>query len=99
MKNVLKTIALLVLFLFYVQELSSQNNSLAADVPAIANTKIPFDFDWRFALNDHPGAERPGFDDSQWRLVDVPHDFSIEHPFDSAYVTGAGGGYTYSGIG
>ena len=29
----------------------------------------------------------------------MPHDFSIEHPFDSTYKTGGGGGYTYSGIG
>ncbi|MCU7552104.1 DUF4982 domain-containing protein [Chitinophagaceae bacterium LB-8] len=65
----------------------------------INNTRIPFDFDWKFALNDHPGAEQPGFNDSKWRLLDVPHDFSIEHPFDSSYKTGAGGGYTYSGIG
>lgn len=60
---------------------------------------IPFDFDWRFALSDHNGAERPEFDDSKWRLVDVPHDFSIEHAFDSANTTGPGGGYAYSGIG
>lgn len=63
------------------------------------DTKIPFDFDWKFALNEQPGAEQPGFDDSAWRMLDVPHDFSIEHPFDSAYTTGAGGGYAYSGIG
>ncbi len=66
---------------------------------SLDNVKIPFDFDWRFALDDHPGAEQPGFDDSEWRVLDVPHDFSIEHPFDSTYATGAGGGYTYSGIG
>lgn len=63
------------------------------------NAKIPFDFNWRFAPDDHPGAEQPGFDDSAWRVLDVPHDFSIEHPFDSTYTTGPGGGYTYSGIG
>ena len=62
-------------------------------------TNIPFDFDWRFALNDHPGAEQPAFDDSKWQLLDVPHDYSIGHPFDSSFKTGAGGGYTYSGIG
>jgi beta-galactosidase len=61
--------------------------------------RIAFDFNWRFALNDHPGAEQKAFDDSQWRLLDVPHDFSIEHPFDSSYKTGASGGYSYSGIG
>lgn len=64
-----------------------------------ATQKIPFDFDWKFALNDHPGAEQIAFDDSKWRVLDVPHDYSIEHPFDATYTTGAGGGYTYSGIG
>jgi beta-galactosidase len=63
------------------------------------NASIPFDVDWRFAENDQPGAGQPSFDDSKWRLLDVPHDFSIEHPFDSANATGPGGGYAYSGIG
>jgi beta-galactosidase len=63
------------------------------------NANISFDYNWRFAENDQPGAHEPGFDDSKWRLLDVPHDFSIEHPFDSANATGPGGGYTYSGIG
>ncbi|HTM93260.1 MAG TPA: glycoside hydrolase family 2 TIM barrel-domain containing protein [Flavisolibacter sp.] len=61
--------------------------------------RIAFDFDWKFALNDHSGAERPAFDDYKWRMLDVPHDYSIEHLFDSSYKTGASGGYTYSGIG
>ena len=34
--------------------------------------------DWRFLRADAPGAEAPGFDDSAWRLLDVPHDWSIE---------------------
>lgn len=37
-----------------------------------------FDSDWRFSRGDHPGAETPAFDDSQWRTLDVPHDWSIE---------------------
>lgn len=37
-----------------------------------------FDSDWRFVRADVPGAEAPGFDDSGWRLIDVPHDWSIE---------------------
>ncbi|WP_170164548.1 glycoside hydrolase family 2 TIM barrel-domain containing protein [Sinomicrobium pectinilyticum] len=81
------------LFLLFVV-LASCNKEQPDD-----NTKIPFDFDWKFAPEDHQGAEQPGFDDSGWRILDVPHDFSIEHPFDSAYATGPGGGYTYSGIG
>jgi beta-galactosidase len=37
-----------------------------------------FDSDWRFLRADAPGAEAPGFDDSAWRLLDLPHDWSIE---------------------
>ncbi|MBW8782520.1 MAG: DUF4982 domain-containing protein [Verrucomicrobia bacterium] len=39
---------------------------------------LSFDHDWRFLRADAPGAEAPAFDDSQWRLLDVPHDWSIE---------------------
>lgn len=37
-----------------------------------------FDQDWRFLRGDAPGAEHPVFDDSLWRILDVPHDWSIE---------------------
>ena len=35
---------------------------------------------WRFNRGETPGAESPGFDDSKWKLVDLPHDWSIEEP-------------------
>ena len=37
-----------------------------------------FDADWRFLRADAPGAENPAFDDSTWRVLDLPHDWSIE---------------------
>lgn len=37
-----------------------------------------FDDNWRFLRADAPGAEHPAFDDSGWRVLDVPHDWSIE---------------------
>jgi beta-galactosidase len=45
-----------------------------------------FDADWKFLRADAPGAERPDFDDSDWRALDVPHDWSIEDlpPADKA---------------
>ncbi|MGB8029911.1 MAG: glycoside hydrolase family 2 TIM barrel-domain containing protein [Terracidiphilus sp.] len=43
-----------------------------------ANRDRPFNTDWRFYRGDAPGAEQPGFDDSAWRTLDVPHDWSIE---------------------
>lgn len=38
----------------------------------------PFDADWRFFRGDVKGAEALGFDDSRWRKLDLPHDWSIE---------------------
>ncbi len=62
-------------------------------------TRTCIDFDWRFALGDYPEAIGPGFDDSAWRVLDVPHDWSIEatpHPDNPAR---AAGGFFPGGIG
>jgi len=37
-----------------------------------------FDSGWRFLRADAAGAEAAGFDDTQWRTLEVPHDWSIE---------------------
>ncbi len=67
--------------------------------PPLPDGRIPFDFQWKFSLGDYTDAEQPGFDDSDWRVVDVPHDFSIEQPFDSLNPSAQNGGYAYGGIG
>ncbi len=59
---------------------------------------LPFDQDWRFFKGDAAGAESPGFDDSAWRKLDVPHDWSIEGPFDANNKTGGAGGFLPSGV-
>ncbi len=38
----------------------------------------PFDVGWQFFRGEAPGAELPAFDDSGWRNLNVPHDWSIE---------------------
>ncbi|HXK09706.1 MAG TPA: glycoside hydrolase family 2 TIM barrel-domain containing protein [Vicinamibacteria bacterium] len=40
---------------------------------------VSFDDGWRFHLGDAPGADQAAFDDSSWRTVDLPHDWSIEN--------------------
>ena len=37
-----------------------------------------FDTGWRFTKGDPPGASEAAFDDTQWRTLDLPHDWSIE---------------------
>src|SRR6266850_4095741 len=57
-----------------------------------------FDADWRFLKGDAAGAESPDFNDSGWRKLDVPHDWSIEGPFDQKNPTGGAGGFLPSGV-
>ncbi len=35
---------------------------------------------WRFLQADAAGAEKPAFDDSAWKSVTLPHDWSIAGP-------------------
>jgi beta-galactosidase len=36
-----------------------------------------FNTEWRFIRDAPAGAEQPGYDDSRWMAVDLPHDWSI----------------------
>jgi beta-galactosidase len=64
-----------------------------------SRTILSFDTDWRFFKDDAVGAEKSVFDDSKWRELDVPHDWSIEGAYDKTNLTGRGGGYLPAGIG
>ncbi len=68
---------------------------------AFADVRIVPSFDpgWRFYKGDVQGAEKAVFDDSEWRTVDVPHDWSIEGPFAAKNPTGGAGGYLPAGVG
>jgi hypothetical protein len=58
-----------------------------------------FNFDWRFELGDETAFSDPEFDDSAWRQLRLPHDWSIEADFDesldgaTAYLPGGIGWY------
>jgi beta-galactosidase len=54
------------------------------------------DFGWRFGASASPMAMQPNFDDSGWRQVSIPHDWSIEGPFSPEYA--AGNGFAPGGI-
>lgn len=38
---------------------------------------------WKFIKDDVSDAYKKEFDDSNWRTVNVPHDYAVEGPFDS----------------
>ena len=59
---------------------------------------VSFNQDWRFRLGDVAGAQDAGFDDSQWRQLDLPHDWSIEGEFSEQNPAGTGGGALPGGL-
>ncbi|HQK70943.1 MAG TPA: glycoside hydrolase family 2 TIM barrel-domain containing protein [Bacteroidales bacterium] len=68
-------------------------------------TMILFDNEWFFHRGDVTGAEKPEFQDSGWKKVDLPHDWSIEDipgtdsPLDSTAIGGIDAGYFTGGTG
>jgi len=68
-------------------------------------TTLLFDFDWQFYRGDAEGAEDPLFDDTNWRSLNLPHDWSIEDipgiesPLDSTAIGGIDAGYFIGGTG
>jgi beta-galactosidase len=68
----------------------------AAGSPRVHET---LDFGWRFLQGDAPEATNAAFNDSGWRTVDVPHDWSIEGDFNRTNAMSAASGYLPAGIG
>ncbi len=66
---------------------------------AHARERQCFDKDWRFVLADSAQMSKTDYDDSRWRVLDVPHDWAIEGDFYAGNPSGAGGGALPGGIG
>lgn len=60
--------------------------------------RVSFNDGWKFELSDGDYSA-PGYDDSAWRELDLPHDWAIEGEFSAENPSGAGGGALPGGIG
>jgi beta-galactosidase len=58
-----------------------------------------FDVGWRFFAGDEERAKDSDFDDTKWRVLDLPHDWSIEGAFDKHHATGQQEGGLPAGVG
>jgi beta-galactosidase len=77
----------------------AQAQALLSPDSSATRTRESFDFGWKFLKADSPGAQRPQFADSSWRDLDLPHDWSIEGPFDEKAPSSGPGAYLPTGIG
>jgi beta-galactosidase len=72
---------------------------LTGTLGAAESETVDFDQGWRFTRGDTPAAQFPSFDDSRWSLVDLPHDWSIEGPYDRNNPAYSRGAWLPAGIG
>ena len=89
-----------------VKEKLILNLLLLLSFGAFAQSNISnFDNGWSFQLGAAQGAEQASFDDSKWRKIDLPHDWSIENlkgtasPFNMDAISQVSGGFTTGGTG
>jgi beta-galactosidase len=78
-----------ILFLFFF------SYTFGANTRKIEN----FNKSWKFNLGDVPNGHSTNFDDSHWRVLDLPHDWSIEGKFSKDCPATPGGGALPGGIG
>ncbi|MCE1155615.1 MAG: beta galactosidase jelly roll domain-containing protein, partial [Bacteroidales bacterium] len=67
--------------------------------PAQGRQVIGFNSGWKFLNQDVAPAFQPGYDDSRWRSLNLPHDWSIESDFSEHYPATPGGGALPGGVG
>ncbi|MCX7985879.1 MAG: DUF4982 domain-containing protein [Bacteroidales bacterium] len=72
--------------------------SAALMQPGIGSEKIKFTRDWKFYLGDTI-AYNPDFNDAKWRVLNLPHDWSIEGEFSPNHPATPGGGALPGGVG
>ncbi|WP_139958689.1 glycoside hydrolase family 2 TIM barrel-domain containing protein [Flavicella sediminum] len=61
--------------------------------------KLNFNENWKFALDIKADASKEKFNDTNWRVLDVPHDWTIEGVYDKNNPSGVFCGFLPGGIG
>jgi len=79
------------IFIFTISLINAQTNN--------PREIIPFDEGWHFWLGDNPDAKQSNFDDANWKILNVPHDWSIEGPVNPPPIGDKNSGYFIHGIG
>jgi beta-galactosidase len=75
--------------------------AITTTTPASQKPRViqQFTTGWRFLQADAAGAEKPGFDDSAWKSVTLPHDWSIAGPVKEDAPSKGAGAFMPTGIG
>ncbi len=80
------------------REESSDNAGTGEHTELVVDMHLDFNADWYFQLGEIPGFHVPEYDDSDWRVLDVPHDWSVEGQFAEENPSSVSGAYLPTGI-
>jgi len=58
-----------------------------------------FNAEWKFHLGDIAEAKSIDFNDANWKVLDVPHDWSVEEGYQKEGETASSTGFVIGGIG
>ncbi len=87
----------MVKLIFYILIASSFVSCSKNEQEPPASEKILFDFDWKFSKGAIENSEILDFDDTKWKNVNLPHDWSIEGPFSQENTSFSRGGWLPTG--
>jgi beta-galactosidase len=96
MCNTIKFYLLIIVLGLFINPVKSQVRSTG---------NILFDDNWKFQLGGSLGVQNPEYNDTFWRNIQLPHDWSIEDientrsPFDRFAIGQASTGFTRGGVG
>jgi beta-galactosidase len=91
----IKSYLKIVPFCFLIFVFLGQCSNASLKIRSVEN----FCKNWKFHLGDINNAEKYDFDDSNWHMLDLPHDWSIEGEFSEKNPATPGGGALPGGIG
>lgn len=77
-------VLLIIISIFYLTPLFAQHNNEHVRINQL------FNFGWKFKWGEVTNAQDLTFDDSDWRELDLPHDFQFEQPWDESASRGRG---------
>jgi beta-galactosidase len=73
-----KNLSAVLICLLAVNVLSAQESSERVRISRL------FNFGWKFQAGDPEGAQAVNYDDSHWRVLDLPHDFQFDQAWDKS---------------
>ena len=85
--------SLLCCLMFSLSVITINGQTVKFQIPASPRAIYNFNPGWKFAFGDTTGADQPGFDDSAWASVSLPHTWNETDSY-RAFISHSGGDQT-----